>query len=324
MPRLGIVGTFVWDTVWTLADQAAGRPLETWGGMSFSLAAAAAARPAGWEVVPIAHVGADMVGAVHDFLETLGGIGPRGGIVPVDQPNNRVELVYTDDARRGETLIGGVPGWGWDELEPRLEGLDALCVNFLSGWELDLPAAARLRGLSIPVYADLHSLFLGPPRADGPRLPRRLPRWEDWLRCFGAVQMNEDEYELLCGRRLEPGQRPDWVLGYGARAAFVTQGGAGVSYAADQAFPAGGGVQGAVELGHVPALPCEAGGDPTGCGDAWGASAFCGLLGGLGVRRAVQRANALAAVKMRHRGGSGLFEHLCAHRGEWDGGGPEG
>ena len=44
MKRLGILGTFVWDRIWTLADQEAGRPFETWGGMAYSLAAAAAAR----------------------------------------------------------------------------------------------------------------------------------------------------------------------------------------------------------------------------------------------------------------------------------------
>jgi sugar/nucleoside kinase (ribokinase family) len=60
------------------------------------------------------------------------------------------------------------------------------------------------------------------------------------------------------------------------------------------------------------------GGDPTGSGDVWGAVACCGLMGGLPLERVVERANAAAVVKMRHRGGTGLYEHLCANRGEWD------
>lgn len=310
--RLGIIGTFVWDTVWTLADQAAGRPLESWGGVSFSVASAAATLPEGWEIVPIAHVGSDLIDGVHAYLDTVEGIGSRGGIVAVSEPNNRVELVYSDDARRGESMRGGVPGWTWDDLVPHVAGLDALYVNFLSGWELGLPAARHLRALPIPVYADLHSLFLGPPRADGPREPRRLPHADEWLRCFRAVQVNEEEYELLWGKFLRPGEAPSRFHDHGVEAAFVTLGREGAAYSVSAELPAG-----TVQSGHVLAPAPVDGGDPTGCGDVWGAAVFCGLLGGLPPGRAVERANAVAAAKLRHRGGSGLFEHLCACRGEW-------
>jgi len=318
--RLGIIGTFVWDTIWTLEDQAAGRPLESWGGVSFSVASAAATRADDWEIVPIAHVGSDLVDPVHAYLDTMEGIGSRAGIVPVDHPNNRVELVYTDQARRGETMRGGVPGWRWPELAPLLEGVDALYVNFLSGWELDLATAKMLRRFPGFVYCDLHSLFLGPPRADGPRLPRILPRWGEWLRCFHAVQMNEDEYELLVAEPLAPETYPEYILGFGARAAFVTQGERGASFAARPRplEPRGRGNE-TVERGSVPAHPVAPGGDPTGAGDAWGAALVGGLVSGVEVRRAIARANAVAAVKMRHRGGSGLYEHLRDHRHEWEG-----
>jgi sugar/nucleoside kinase (ribokinase family) len=317
--RLGIIGTFVWDTVWTLEDQAAGRAFESWGGVTFSISSAAATRPEGWEVVPIAHVGADLIDRVHEYLDTLDGVESRDGIVAVDHPNNRVELVYTDAASRGETMRGGVPGWTWDELAPHLEGLDALYINFLSGWEVDLRTARMIRR-HFPgfVYADLHSLFLGPPLPDGPRQPRTLPRWGEWLGSFHAVQVNDDEHELLMARRLAPGTYPDGVLAYGPRAAFVTHGERGASFAS-HVWPLERGAGNlVVEMGCVPAPTPVAGGDPTGCGDVWGAAVFCGLLAGLPARQAVERANAVAAAKLRHRGGSGLFEHLRGSRGEWN------
>ncbi|HEV7588590.1 MAG TPA: carbohydrate kinase family protein [Longimicrobium sp.] len=329
MKRLGILGTFVWDTVWTLGDQAAGRPFESWGGMAFSLAtAAAAARPEGWEIVPIAHIGEDLVESAHGFLDTLEGIGPRGAVVPVPQANNRVELVYADAERRGERMRGGVPGWSWEELAPHLEGLDALCINFFAGWELSLPVAEALaRAFTGPVYADLHSLFLGPPR-DGPRLPRRLPDGTRWLGCFDAVQLNQDERALLTGvdlRRKPPGE----LLEHGPDVVLVTLGEQGASYASAERSSLRPGLRGGRRIvaggrGHV--LPPERveGGDPTGSGDVWGAAACCALLGGLPLEQAVQRANAAAVVKMRHRGGTGLFEHLCAHRDEWEVDGPGG
>jgi sugar/nucleoside kinase (ribokinase family) len=315
----------VWDTVWTVADQAAGQAFESWGGMSYSLAPAAAALPEGWEIVPIAHVGEDLAESAHAFLDTLEGIGSRGAVVPVPAQNNRVELVYADDDRRGEVMRGGVPGWSWEELAPHLEGLDALCINFFSGWELSVEAAeAVARSFAGPVYCDLHSLFLGPPREDGPRLPRRLPEGSRWLGCFDVVQLNREERALLVGvdlRRKPPGE----VLEHGPDVALVTLGDEGASYAsAERASILRQGLRGARRIvdgtrGHVMPPARVDGGDPTGSGDVWGAAACCGLLAGLPLERVVERANAAAVAKMGHRGGTGLFEHLCARRGEWDG-----
>jgi hypothetical protein len=318
--RLGIIGTFVWDTVWTLEDQAAGRPLETWGGVSFSVASAAATRPEGWEIVPIAHVGRDLFDQVHAYLDTVDGIGSRGGIVAVDDPNNRVELVYTDAASRGETMRGGVPGWTWPELAPHLEGLDALYVNFLSGWEVDLRTAKMLRRhFAGFLYADLHSLFLGPPLPDGPRRPQRLHRWSDWLRCFNAVQMNEDEYTLLQGGPLSLERYPEHLLKYGdLQAVFVTQGERGARFVEAHGQPDPNGTGRRMEFGEVSAHAAPPGGDPTGCGDVWGAANVCGLIGGMSAEDAARRANAVAAAKLGHRGGSGLYQHLRDHRGEWE------
>src|SRR5688500_18109741 len=197
--KLGVVGTFVWDTIWTLDDVRAGRPFETWGGVAYSLAAAAAARAEGWEIVPIVKVGADLADEARRFMAGLPGVDAERGILVVPEPNNRVELRYTDEQRRGERLTGGVSAWTWDELAPRLEGIDALYVNFLSGFEMGLDTAERLRAsFAGPLYADLHSLFLGCPGA-GVRARRSLPDWERWAACFHALQLNEDELAMLGG-----------------------------------------------------------------------------------------------------------------------------
>ncbi|HEX8361336.1 MAG TPA: hypothetical protein VF613_14580, partial [Longimicrobium sp.] len=161
--RLGVLGTFVWDRIWTLEDQAAGRPFESWGGVAYALAAAAAACPAGWEIVPVARVGADLADEARAFAAALPGLDAGAGIVAVPVPNNRVELRYLDAASRHEIQTGGVGGWPWEELAPRVAGLDALYVNYLSGVELDLATTERLRAsFGGAMYADLHSLLLGP------------------------------------------------------------------------------------------------------------------------------------------------------------------
>jgi sugar/nucleoside kinase (ribokinase family) len=69
--------------------------------------------------------------------------------------------------------------------------------------------------------------------------------------------------------------------------------------------------------GHAPGPaagrrhPCRpAAGDPTGCGDVWGATFFASLLGGHGWEGAAARAHEAAARKMGVRGTRRLYEHL--------------
>jgi sugar/nucleoside kinase (ribokinase family) len=317
MLRLGILGTFVWDTIWTPDDVAAGRPFEGWGGLAYALAAASAACPRGWEIVPVAKVGKDLAGAAHDFVAGLPGVTAGEAIRIVAEPNNRVELRYTDAARRGERLTGGVPAWEPDELADAVAGVDALYVNFFSGFEMGLPAAERLRAaFAGPLYADLHSLFLGCP-GGGVRERRALPDWERWAACFDAVQLNDEELATIGGADEPWDARARRLLDAGPGLVLVTRGEQGAAAARRAGFPddpMGWPVgrelpqDGSCDQAEFPSLPSD--GDPTGCGDVWGTTVFCGLVGGLPVEVAVARAHETAVRKMAFRGADGLAEHL--------------
>lgn len=303
MKRLGVLGTFAWDTIWTLDDVRAGRPLESLGGMAYSLAAAAMARGEGWEIVPIAKVGADLADAARAFMARLPGLSPGEEILVVPEPNNRVELRYTDEARHGERLTGGVPAWTWGELERRVAGLDALYVNFFSGFEMGLETAERLRvSFRGQIYADLHSLFLDSPGA-GVRARRGLPGWERWAACFDIVQLNEEELGMIgpAGESLE--QRASRVARAGPKLVLVTLG-----------------AEGAAALRSTALLQYRtdvASGDPTGAGDVWGASCCCDIVGGLGLADAIRRANGRASRAVGFRGTDGLYEHLVRGEFSW-------
>lgn len=318
--KLGVLGTFVWDTIWTLADVQAGRPFQTWGGVAYSLAAAAAARPEGWDIVPLARVGADLADEAHGFMATLPGLSVGPGILVVPEPNNRVELRYTSTSRRGERLTGGVEAWTWDELEPRIAGLDALYVNFLSGFEMGLETAERLRAsFAGPLYSDLHSLFLGCP-GKGERQHRTLPEWERWAACFDAVQLNADELGQIGGPGEPSESRMARVLRAGPGLVLVTLGEQGAAAAARPGFPADPLAwpvhrheEDALDLPtveHHPVRPAD--GDPTGAGDVWGTTCFASLLAGCSVPGAVARAHAAALRKLSCRGATGLYPHLVA------------
>lgn len=319
--RLGVVGTLVWDTIHG-RDPGRDGPVEEWGGIAYSLSAFEAAGPGGWRLLPIVKVGEDVRDRARGLLEGLERVESLEGVRFVDAPNNRVELRYRDDRRRTERLRGGVPGWGWDELAPLVASCDALYVNFIAGWEMDLPAARRLRGaVAGPVYADLHSLFLdvGP---DGVRRARPPERGAEWASCFDYVQVNEEELRLLYGgtEAWEAARRA--VAGGQVRALLVTRGPRGARWVearglrlpgvAGEGRPSDegsavreGGVR-EVSVGEEPAAAEVDDPDPTGCGDVWGIVCFGSLLAGSTVREAVRRANRVAARNARLRGGRAL------------------
>ena len=146
-------------------------------------------------LVALEHSGADTTILRH--ARDLARLTPGGRCVEVPAPNNRVVLHYQSAERRTERMSGGVPAWTWLELGPMVRDLDAIYLNFISGFELTLGTAQALRrGFDGPIYADLHSLFLGM-QHDGLRVRQPLPDAAEWLRCFDVVQLNEDEMRQM-------------------------------------------------------------------------------------------------------------------------------
>ncbi len=322
--RLGVVGTMVWDTIHARDGRAV--PVEEWGGLSYALSALVAALPDEWRVVPLIKVGEDLSEPALRYLRDLPRVEPEHGVRTVPQPNNRVDLRYIDEDRRTERLTGGVPPWSWSELEPVVRGCDALYVNFISGFELTLDTARALRAsYAGPIYADLHSLFLGV-AAGGVRVPQELPSWGSWLRCFDAVQMNEPEFELLGRAWGDPWRLAAEVVGADLKLIAVTLGPRGAAWVAGPGFEedpfawprtrSAVGVAGASRSGRVARRGGEVVGDPTGCGDVWGATFFSRLLAGDAMEHALDTANHFAGRNVEHRGARGLHHHLLGRLSE--------
>jgi len=308
MPRLGVVGTFVWDTI---HGPDGGEPVTDWGGIAYSLAAWDAAAPPGWSIVPIVKVGADLREAADRFLTTLGGISSLEFVSTVPEPNNRVGLFYHDRSRRCERLTGRVPGWTSAEIERAALSCDAVYVNFVSGWELDLEAASVLGPrCGGPSWCDVHSLILGVGQG-GVREPRPLEDRAAWLGAFDLVQVNEDELETLSPAGGSRRDRATDLLSDGPDGVFVTLGRRGVEWVVRPdtrwLLEAEDGATGAAAVEKIAPLGTT---DPTGCGDVWGMCCFASLLGGASLPAAVRRANRLAAATAAERGTAGLAKKL--------------
>lgn len=322
--RVGVLGTMVWDRIH--ARDVRVEPIEEWGGIGYALGAFRAAAPEDWEVVPIVRLGSDLAERAASFLASIPGLDLTTGLCVVPEPNNRVELRYTDATRRSERLTGGVSPWSWPEIEPLLDDLDALYVNFISGMEMELETMQRIRmKMRRPIYGDLHSLLLGITPA-GLRVPRPLERWRDWLACFDIVQVNEDELGRLAHAWGDPWQFAADVVGEMPRLLFVTLGPRGAAYVASPlyrrepsswwsdarglALRRGLTVSGPARSERVPSQQQVEDPDATGCGDVWGATAFARLLAGDDLDEAMSRANGAGSRNARHRGAAGLYHYL--------------
>lgn len=302
--RLGVIGTFVWDVIHgrDLRDA----PVEEWGGITYALSACDAALPDDWALVPLVKVGRDLAPQARQFLRTLRRIAPDAVPIEVPQRNNRVELHYFSDERRSEVLSGGVPGWSWAGLQPLLRDIDALYINLISGFELDLETAQLIRQhFKGPIYCDLHSLTLGL-EPSGLRTWRPLPEVAAWCACFDQLQVNEDEVAMLAP---DPMALAATALSAGVRSLFVTLGKRGVVYFED----AGAGRPLRTALIPASEARVQGAGDPTGCGDVWGATYFSRSVAGDTLSEAMRAACDAAARNVEHRGATGLAHHL---RGE--------
>jgi sugar/nucleoside kinase (ribokinase family) len=317
--RVGVIGSFVWDVIHGRDGQQS--TIEEWGGITYALGALDAALSDAWQIVPIAKVGSDVAPRAHDFLRTLKRLSPDAALVEVPQRNNRVELRYLSAERRSEVLSGGVPPWTWAGLQPLVRDLDALYVNLISGFELDLETATLLRQhVRGPIYLDLHSALLAV-QPDGLRTPQALPDAPLWCRTADVLQVNEDEMQLLAG---DPLALAALAMHEGVRCLAVTLGKRGMVYVAAPDFTGidaehwppprsrVDSIDGTVRTALVPSFATRDGdaGDPTGCGDVWGATNFARLLAGDSFLEAITVAHRAAARNVDHRGATGLANYL--------------
>ena len=301
MKRLGVIGSMVWDTIH--GRDPAQAAVQEWGGIAYALAALDATLPDDWQIAPLIKVGRDLAPQANRFLSGLRRTAHGARFIEVPEPNNRVTLRYESLERRCEQMRGGVLPWTWPELGPLVHDLDALYVNFISGFEMSLETAQLLRrGFPRFIYADLHSLFLDR-EPDGMRVPRPLPQAPAWFGCFDVVQLNEHEMGQLGN---DPLAIAADALRLGCTTVCVTLGERGAAYFTGSPPP--------IRTARVPPPPDLGGGpqdgDPTGCGDVFGGTVAASLLAGASLEDALRAGTRLGARNLAHRGASGLRDHL--------------
>jgi len=313
--RLGVIGSFVWDIIYGRDPRR--EPVEEWGGITYALSAFDAALPASWHIVPLARVGSDLWPQARRFVTGLRRVAPDAMPIEVSVPNNRVRIEYSTDELRSEILQGGVPPWTWAGLRPLLHDLDALYINLISGFELELETLQLIRRhFHGPIYLDLHSLLLGI-QSDGTRVPRPIADPRAWFGCADLLQVNEQEMSLMAP---DPLALAATAMHAGVQSLLVTLGKRGVVYVLAPGFDRLDDLRraqdlrgGPVRTALVPAEQVETPGDPTGCGDVFGATYFSRLLTGDTFGVSLRAAIRAASRNVVFRGAGGLANFL---RGE--------
>jgi len=226
------------------------------------------------------------------------------GLLETPFPGYRCHITYDSDGEKTEVLSGNVEPLTLDDLAPFLPRLQALAVNFITGYEISCEDLAAVRDIvDGPLFMDVHSLTLGR-HADGTRFPAPLANADKWIAAADVVQMNEAEARILGAPGEDAGAPTDgpapttsaalleWATGlleWGPKAVVITRGASG----AVSAWRDADGRTGHVEQ-EAPTVAGERL-DTTGCGDVFLAALVAAHFRGEQLPAAIERANHVAA-----------------------------
>lgn len=283
-----IIGTIVKDKL-KFPDGSSSSSL---GGLLHTINAARAILGKDDLIVPVSRVGEDLYTEIISILQE----DPRiesGGLIPCDQPNNTVELIYHNRSERTEKSLFPMPPLQFEEVETYLNG-DLFLVNMISGWDVDLDFLVQLRDKTRAIIAiDLHSLMLQR-GSDGSRHFRHFDGLEQWIACADIIQMNENEFAVQSSNKTSPEQFFREVCIQSHNIFNLTKGACGSETYHYQenvihnlpTFPP-------AELTVV---------DPTGCGDVFLAGFGIAWYRSKNIRQAARTANILAAITGTFKG----------------------
>ncbi len=190
--NISIVGTIVKDRI-VAVD---GTITESMGGLFYSVEAMRAVSTPEDRITPISFVGSDVYEQVVGFWRDDHRMN-LNGLYPIDQPNNHVELRYTESAERNEYSLDPMPSLTFNHVAPFMDA-DLLLVNMISGWDMALNDLQRLAaGFNGILSMDIHSLTLAR-KNDGLRVRRKPENLARWLAIPDIIQFNNAEFESFC------------------------------------------------------------------------------------------------------------------------------
>ena len=214
----------------------------------------------------------------------------------VAEENTRVRLFHESASQYNTQLVRSLGSIPQERLTPLLEQVSLVYLNMMTGHDITLDTAARLRGDGRLVYIDLHMIAYRV-HADGRREPAPSEHWREWLRAGDVLQCNEREFTALIPGASSDSERLSMLFEAAQPRCFVlTRGesGADIYHSPDTVL-------------HVPAVLPPRTVDPTGCGDAFGSTLAYGLAQGDSLETAAARAARAASFVAGIPGSDGMI-----------------
>jgi adenosine kinase len=296
--KISVIGAIVYDEIITYK----GERRESYGGITYNIAALSSILDRSAVIRPISNVGEDRWEEVQQLLASYPSV-DTGALRRAPGKLTNTRLVYTSLTWRDETVLDMMVPLTPDRMRAAADS-DAVLVNFINGTELDLPTFRALRE-SAPalLHMDVHSK-VARWDAEGKKSLVPFEGWADWMTLCDVVQMNEFECELVVGRKpkdqadfiaagkeiLEAaGGRPMVLITLGPLGSILIYRKAGRTYASPN-----------------PADPIEKVVDTTGCGDSFSAGFLVNYLAGREPVAANAAANIVAGTNCLTAGLGGL------------------
>ena len=271
--KISVIGAIVYDEIFT-AD---GARRESFGGITYNIAALSSIVAEGTEIHPITNVAQDRWDDVRELLSRYPLV-KMDGVARVPGKLTAARLVYTSPTWRDETVMHMMRPLAPERFHGAADS-DAVLVNFINGTEMDLDTFVALRENARGfLHLDVHNKVA---RFDDQGKKSQVPfeGWRAWLARVDAAQMNEFECEMTVGRTLR--RQEDFVrAGAEIIEACAAQGGAPRSDADAPIVLITLGPLGSVLVYQRgpdtywvanPALAVEQVVDTTGCGDSFSA-----------------------------------------------------
>jgi len=276
-----VIGTIVRDIIRSFD----GRTSRSNGGLCYTINSLLSIAEKDDRIVPVSFAGRDFYEEITDYYKGYEQI-VTDGLVLCDQLNNTVELDYINPAERQEKSLHPFPSLPFTAVENFLDA-DAVIINMISGWDLELPVLKNIRDKFPGVISiDLHSLNMGR-QNNGLRYFRPVSKIESWMEYADIVQANAKEFENIGGNLKQPQiflSQSCFKDGNIFNLTLGSEGSSSYYYNKN-------------ELQQYNALPVEnlQINDPTGCGDVYLAGFLYNYIKTKNLQGAADNANRIAA-----------------------------
>lgn len=261
-------------------------------------------------IYPITSIGEDRKDELFNLLKPYKNVDVTGiKINPAG--TNLTQLFYRRGGQRDEILTLNVGGQGFEPLHyedvaPYLDA-DIILINFITGMDLTLETIKKIRKNSTAwLIFDVHSLTLGID-SKGKRYPTPVKNWHSWVSNFDAIQVNEQELNMLVNKMVRFRKRDFMkvatkILKQGPKVLLVTYSSrcSRVVYRGENEY----------QYMRLPVVRLREPIDPTGCGDVFTAGFIYGYAKYKDIPLATETATYLASLKCGAKTWQEFFEKV--------------